>query len=147
MDVGDVMKIIPLSLVVMLASFPAFAADLTISKKDCDIVAYQPDDGVEYKPGVDVNGKKVVPADLDSSAEPVVLPEKITIPIAVDLAEGGLTPQINGRPFGTLKNEADLGSLTFDVKTHDLMYNGKKISDGSRHAIAEACNKNFGKKK
>ena len=41
------------------------AAGPTIVTRDClPLQAHQPDDDVAYRPGVDVNGKPVVPADL-----------------------------------------------------------------------------------
>ena len=56
---------IPLVLAFVLGG-PARAALLSVKPDDCAaLVAHVPDDDVAYRPGVDVRGNKVAPADLN----------------------------------------------------------------------------------
>ena len=64
---------------------PAAARAQPDSSTLCRLLhAHQPDESVAYRPGIDVHGKPVVPADLNA---PVMLPDKITIPVTVDVAQ------------------------------------------------------------
>src|SRR3546814_15281190 len=75
------------ALCLALAPRPAAAAGgyLTLSAEDCTRLArHYPADDVTYRPGRDVRGKAVAPADLDPGAGPL-LPDAVVIPIATDL--------------------------------------------------------------
>lgn len=60
---------------------------IEITKVDCSrLVRHYPDQGVAYRPGEGVRGKKVVPADLPGSGAasmPDLLPEKLEFPITI----------------------------------------------------------------
>jgi hypothetical protein len=54
--------------IVLFAGEPSRAAERTIAiaRSDCELaVRYVTPPGVDYQPGVDVNGRPVTPADLD----------------------------------------------------------------------------------
>lgn len=82
---------------------------------------------VAYKPGVDVRGKAVVPADLN--APMVQAPGKIYIPVEIDLIEKfGLTVD----PALKLDTEVALVGVAPDGTVD---YNGQDITSGA----ASAC--------
>src|SRR4051812_10791297 len=50
------------------------------------LVQHVPADDVTYKPGVDVHGKAVVPADLGGGSN-ITMPDQVDIQIGIDLAD------------------------------------------------------------
>jgi hypothetical protein len=110
-------------LLALVTAVPAIAQQPKDVKQLCqDLVPYQPSDDVAYKPGVDVNGNDVAPADLDTGVQPLKLPEETQILITVDQAQKlGLT---NNLPY---KPEAFIGSVTVNKKG-DVYFNGQRIS-------------------
>ncbi len=93
---------------------PAYAQ--TVDLAECKTLAeYVPSADVAYKPGVDAQGKPVVPADLN--AVPFEMPDIMTIPLSVDLAK-----RLPDPPKGVL-GEAPLGFL-------EVHKNGRITYDG-----------------
>ena len=71
------------ALALLLLIVPAAAEDVVVRTDRCvPRAAYQPVDGVEFQPGIDVNGHPVVPADLPYGG-PVIGPEDIEVDIEV----------------------------------------------------------------
>lgn len=77
-------------------------------------------EGVEYQPGVDVNGKSVVPADLNALDASV--PDVINIPITVDLIQKFSLMNMNG-----IELKPDVGNIGIH-KNGRVTYNGQDIS-------------------
>lgn len=105
-----------------------------ISKNDCALlVAHQPSPDVAYQPGVDVNGRPVVPADLPGSPQ-IAIPEDIAIDITVDIQRRyGLS---NNSPMfrpevrvGTVIVKPD-GSATFE---------GQPLTSPEQQALSSLC--------
>ena len=72
---------------VLCISVAARAETVALSTADCKkLVQHVPADDVTYKPGVDVRGKAVAPADLGGGYN-VNIPEEINIQIGIDLAD------------------------------------------------------------
>src|ERR1700759_2531810 len=70
-----------------LLTFAAQAETVAVSAADCkSLVAHTPSDDATYKPGVDVHGKAVAPADIGGGYQ-MELPESIDLQIGVDLAD------------------------------------------------------------
>lgn len=71
---------------------PAGAETVTVRASDCTrLIRHVPAPDVAYLPGVDVQGRPVVPADLDSY--PMLRPpDTISFDVAVDLRRYGLRP-------------------------------------------------------
>lgn len=82
---------------------------------------------VKYKPGVDVQGRRVAPADLNPRPN-IKIPETITIPITVDLCERYSSTQnvklchtpfdrdgVTARPFDTHTPPPPGGRQPYDV--------------------------------
>lgn len=70
-------------LFILMMAFPAFAQEA--EQEFCTAVAKYQNGGADYVPGVDVHGKPVVGADLNSGMKPMFDP--VVIPIEIDIAE------------------------------------------------------------
>lgn len=111
------------------------APTIRIDPAACRYVArHQPNADVEYKPGFDVNGKPVVPADLPDSYA-IDLPKSIDIAITADIA----------RRFGIATNnlyrgEAQIGTVT--VQGNQVLFNGKPMQSAAEADLIALCAKN-----
>ncbi len=132
--------------VILLMSFlvapprPAHAADTpALDSSLCNaLVKHTPDADVAYRPGVDVNGNAVAPADLPGGNNPIKLPEKINIPVTVSLAKV-LNLNANATPANQLGpgTEAQFGTLT--VEGDRVTFNGQPLSDTQQDNLAVLC--------
>jgi hypothetical protein len=105
----------------------------------CSAVDYQKPPSVDYQPGVDVNGKKVTPADLPNQQK-MTLPKKITIPLTASLAKL-LNLDTTKDPASKLGpgTEAQLGS--FIVEGNQVSFNGKPLTAEQKEKVTAACAK------
>lgn len=107
---------------------PAACRKVTVGSTSAD---------VEYKPGVDVNGRAVVPAEgpgggIDPSMGRKIL-DVIRIPISVDLAKRmGLGSK--GTRFGS---EIPLGEVT--LRGNQVYLDGAPLTNTEQSQITEAC--------
>ncbi|WP_019643612.1 hypothetical protein [Novispirillum itersonii] len=124
----------------LLFSLPAPAAEnyVGINPSACrKVTVGSTSADVEYKPGVDVNGRAVVPADgpggsLDPAAGRKML-EVIRIPITVDLAKRmGLGA--GGTKFGS---EVPLGEVT--LRNGQVYLDGAPLTNSEQQQINDAC--------
>ncbi len=119
----------------VLFSMPAMAQTVVLEDAACRaIVQHQPADDVTYQPGVDVNGKPVVEADLDAS--PIQLPETVSFDITVDVMKyAGIAP-----PSG-VEGQAVIGRV--DINKDGRMYfNGQPMEGQSQTALRALCKDN-----
>ena len=81
------MRIAALILVLCALSQPAFADQIAITAVCSELPGNEPEgiEEAEYKPGVDVNGKPVAPADLNQPVKAINYP--IQVPIEIDVLE------------------------------------------------------------
>ncbi|MBI3505696.1 MAG: hypothetical protein HY059_12710 [Proteobacteria bacterium] len=88
---------------------------------------------VAYKPGVDVNGKPVVGADLNPAPQ-IKVPETIAFDIAVDLTKYGVpaTSQL-------FQPNVKLGEVRMDLASGKVLYNGEPLGNPEIEALREAC--------
>lgn len=75
---------------------------------------------VAYKPGVDVKGKAVVPADVNAS--PLGTDQTIVVPLTIDLAQ-----RLQGMNVPGLNMETTLGFLEFSPDGR-VIYNGQDLT-------------------
>ncbi len=119
------------------------------------LVRHTPDPGVEYEPGVSVEGEAVAPAEVDGGVQ-LDLPETITIPIELDVLSdrrlGRETPE-PGTPAGDdpddvaddadlgdpLVGEAQIGTVKIDVATGRATFNGQPLRSEAQRRLAEKC--------
>ena len=113
-------------------------AEGTLSVGDpCEGLAqYEPAPDVAYKPGVDVEGNAVAPADLPG-ADPLIGPEHeykslLEVPLeeVTDTSSGSGVEAVAG-------SNIQVGELT--VVGDDVTFNGRPLDDPDTHAVAEAC--------
>lgn len=82
---------------------------------------YRPDPGVEYRPGVDVHGRAVAPADLNVPLN-VGVDEVIRIPVTVDLVR-----RFNLYPAAGIELEPDVGVISIHSDGR-VEYNGQDLA-------------------
>ena len=118
-----------LALVVVGLGMPAAAADLGACSQ---VVRHRPAPDTVYVPGVDVRGRRVVPADLGS--ETLDLPEEMQFEITVPM------PRRHGRRFGreSYDGEALVGLLTLH-RDGSLSFNGRPMATADEAALQDAC--------
>ncbi len=137
-----------------LIAYTAQAETVALSTSDCTkLVEHVPADDVTYKPGVDVHGKPVVPADLgDASA--ITMPEEINIQIGIDLADrlalrdakrAGANPGVPGATTGVTRKVMPYSGIgqvgVLSIKGNDAFWNGERIAPQDQLLLAEACRK------
>ena len=135
----------------------AHADTVAMSTADCQrLVTHIPAPDVEYKPGVDVHGKAVVPADLNGGST-IALPQSIDINIGVNLARR-LTPQATqtapanattsanatastnaASPFSGVRPYAYAPLGTVTIKGNDVYWNGTMIGAADEAELITAC--------
>jgi hypothetical protein len=105
-----------------------------ITKSDCArLVKHRPDPGVAYRPGVDVHGDPVAPADLHGRPD-LNLPERVEIPIEVELdARYGLPPD------ASFEGDVAVGTVTVDLKTGRARFNGRPLTADDEAALRARC--------
>jgi hypothetical protein len=99
-------------------------------------IASTPSPDVDYKPGVDVHGHYVAPADVDaSSSNPI---SKVAIPLTVPLAKL-LNVNPNQYPYNQFgsQTEAVLGVLSIDGNKVTL--NGQPLSNDQQSKLLVLC--------
>ena len=106
---------------------------VAITRADCTrLVAHVPAPDVAYRPGVDVYGREVAPADLDGAPR-IELPETILIDIEIDLqARFG----IPANP--TLYDpDAEVGEVAY--RDGRFTFNGQPLQDEAQAELAARC--------
>ena len=126
-----------LLLAAALAAAPGAAHEqkttVAITRADCArLVAHVPGPDVAYRPGVDVYGRAVVPADLGGPPR-IEVPETILIDIEIDLL---------GR-FGIPADpalydpDAEVGEVLY--KDGRFTFNGQPLQDQAQAELAARC--------
>jgi len=122
------------ALVVMVFSGSAFGQGRpVVDLSACQtLTRHRPAADVEYKPGVDVRGRPVAPADLPGSTGSAPI-DRFDIPVTLDLAKRmGLRA-----PTGGLRGDAQIGWLTLDGNR--LFFNGQPIGDVAQAELYAYC--------
>lgn len=97
------------------------------------VTRHQPSADVEYKPGVDVHGKPVAPADLPDGYA-LDLPKSIDIVLTADIARRfGITTN------NLYKGEAQIGTVT--VQGNQVLFNGKPMQPAAEADLIALCAK------
>ncbi|MDD5586508.1 MAG: hypothetical protein PHY92_06075 [Alphaproteobacteria bacterium] len=100
------------------------------------LVKHVPDADVTYRPGVDVNGRPVAPADLPGSAD-FQVQNPISIPLTADLMKF-LNFPADSFPFNTMgRTDINLGTLTVDGGR--VLYNGQPLTSDQQDNLAVLC--------
>lgn len=120
----------------LLASTATQAADTTtirITRSDCvQLVEHVPSDDVAYRPGVDVRGKQVAPADVAGTPDlRNIVPEVLEFPIALNPLKGGAAR------FG--ETSLEVGTVKFDMKSRRATFNGESLTRRETRLLAKEC--------
>jgi hypothetical protein len=108
---------------------------ITVTRSACQqLVSHVPDDDVAYKPGVDVYGRKVAPADLDGGS-PILdaLPKEIEFPVTIDFFEyaGISVPD-------WISGESNIGRITY--RNGRVYFNDIPLgNEAGQDELAAAC--------
>ena len=125
-----------LILQVSAASSAAEQVSLWVTPFDCDaLVAHAPDAAVAYRPGVDVDGRPVAPADLPGHEPLAIATGDVTIELRIPLSEfhdapASLLPLIGNA-------EIDPGRVT--VRDGVAFLGDHRLTSQDQNAIARAC--------
>lgn len=110
-------------------AIPAFADELNLTDEDCRaITEYQPAPDVDYKSGVDADGRPVLEADVTPPV--ITLPDTYKVPLTADLLRGD---EGRGR-----ENDAVLGEIEID-KSGAMSFNGRPLEGDAAAALKAAC--------
>ena len=136
---------------------------IIITKKDCRrLVRHTASADVAYRPGVDVRGRKVVPADAGGRV-PLKLPDVFEFNIDVDIRKylGGPEDDTAATSAATSASDSatsnttliaanrkaqkfaglnmTVGKVRYNIKTGALTFNGQSLTDPDQDALAAAC--------
>jgi len=107
---------------------------VAVSQSDCRLLErHVPASDVAYRPGVDVRGKPVVPADASPHGQ-AATPQQVAIDVAIPLRT--FVPQPPGR-FGAA--EVQVGRVTVDLASDQVAFDGQPLTDRERAEFAAAC--------
>jgi hypothetical protein len=108
---------------------------LALSRAACQqLIEHVPDDDVVYLPGKTVDGRDVVPADLDDGRR-IELPNVIPILISKDLQDEFHLPF--GSPL--FDANAGIGLLVYDRASGVFTFNGAALDDPEQRLLAAQC--------
>jgi hypothetical protein len=126
-----------LALLAALAAAAAAAAEPSaalVSRTVCDrLVPHQPAPDVTYRPGTDVRGRPVAPADLGRA--PVELPAEIGMDILVPWP---MAPPRPDAPPTLYRGEVYAGFVTL-APDGTLLFNGRSLTDPEQDYLAYLC--------
>ncbi len=112
------------------------------TKEDCQrIEKHVARNDVNYKPGVDVRGRPVKPADLNST--PLIDLDEIVIDLSLPIKE--LFSE--GKPIrdDLATAEVKVGTIRYNMKSGKFFFNDRELADPALNAIAVECNKRYSK--
>ena len=118
-----------------LGATPAAAQSIYMDGVDCQrlTVTHVPAPDVAYKPGVDAQGRKVAPADLNGGGAQITVPDRITFDVAVDLRRFGIP---STSPL--FQPNLPLGKVTVE-RDGRAFYNGQPLQSPEVEALRELC--------
>jgi len=118
----------------LLGVSQASAGKVKMSGKDCRrLIQDRARADVNYKPGVDVRGRKVRSANVKSS-HGIKLPRTIEFDIAFNPLKG-----TSASRFG--ETSASVGKVKYDMNKGTFTFNGQPIGDREQAKLARACRK------
>ena len=118
-----------------LGAVEAGSGEVAIKREDCArLVKHAPAPDVAFQPGVDVEGRPFVPADL-APAYQVELPETIRVPITVLLQDRFGIPADSALYHA----EAEIGTAEVSLDGERVLFAGVELTDPEIRALAAAC--------
>ncbi len=134
---------------VLFFVLPVIAEDanpvIRVDKAACRyVMRHVPDADVEYKPGVDVHGKKVVPADIDPPID-YHLEDSFYLRLTTDAVKafGIKVPEIRSNVQGSNPNSKDVTSETafgyVTLKNGKAYLNNRPLDPDAQRQLAVLC--------
>ena len=124
-----------LALFAIARHVPADAQEtrVRITKADCSqLVKHSASADAAYQPGLDAQGRAVVPADLEPTAE-VLTPEHFVVRLEVDLADR------LGIPSDPSNFDADAEIGLIEVRDDRIYLNGRPLRSDGQAELAALC--------
>ena len=122
--------------VLVLPTAEAMESKFTIAKRGCQrLIQHNAHYDVEFKPGVDIRGKKVKSPDLYKDHY-LMLPNEYSFKFNIDIAKKydlGERCIFAEMPVGIMK-----------VQGRNIYFNEQKLNSSGRLAVSAECQKNFG---
>ncbi|PCI32337.1 MAG: hypothetical protein COB54_07505 [Alphaproteobacteria bacterium] len=126
----------------LIVSSVSAAETLYVSVDSCRILTrHIPTDDVSYKPGVDVRGRPVAPADL-SPALDLGLKDKISFQLILDVAKESRRSADTQQQFQDhpgLEGRINLGRI--EIKQGQVTLDGKPLASQHQIELTEFCKK------
>ena len=120
--------------------YAADAQTVTIRTADCaHLVRHAPAPDVAYQPGIDVRGRRVVPAEVEGGVT-LDLPEAFAIPINVDLQKRLGIP---ADPAQFQTRDFTVGTVTW--KNGQGYFNGQPLQSEEATRLAALCQERLGR--
>jgi len=140
--------IVALAPALVATSYPAAAQEksesemptpkVTMSAKDCRrLVRHHGQKDAAYKPGVDVQGRKVAPADVAGSPK-IEIPEKITFDLNASLTKFFAKP---GELHPILTSDGVLGEIKYNTLTGKLYFDGQPMNSEATDEVVTMCDR------
>lgn len=112
----------------------AQAQTVVLTRADCArLVAHRPTPDATYRPGIDVRGRPVAPADLPGTPQ-IAFPDQIVLDITVDIQQRFGIPATSS----FYKPEAQVGRVVVDPDGM-ARFNGQPLTDPEQGALAFLC--------
>lgn len=119
---------------IIYAAAATRAQTVVVTERTCAALAqYVPDPSVDFKPGVDVDGAPVVPADVGGGVK-INLPKEFHIPITVDLQKRLGIP-VDPNQYQT--DQFRIGTVTY--KDGRAYFNGQPLQDDAAAQLSALC--------
>lgn len=124
---------------ILVLAGPALASNVKLGESVCTQITRQvPADGGAYQAGIDVQGKQVMSADVDT-ASPIKIPEDISFDYGVDLDK-----KYGIGSTGTASAVPTIGRVT--IRGNRVYWNGQPLDGADQSAMAAQCARLYGKK-
>ena len=114
------------------------SSKVKISGKDCKRLVRHESASADYKPGVDVRGRRVAGADLAGSKSKIKLPKTIEFDIALNPLKGAAATK-----FG--ETSAGVGKVKYDFGKKSFTFNGQQLGDKDIAKLRAKCRQRMGR--
>lgn len=121
-----------LAVAVVMGGTAIAGTKVKMSGRDCKrLVQHQARSDVNYKPGVDVRGRKVVSADVDGGMK-LKLPSTVEFDISFNPLKGAAATK-----FG--ETSSSVGKVKYDIGKNEFTFNGEPMNDKATADLARKC--------